>query len=147
MEDKVVFILALYLVIVVVVRRPHKSIVAYFQKCELRGNFEEINYPTAIEFIVNRGVNAWTGDKPYIDGWQWGAFDSSLWKAPGLVSGRPNAYRCAYIVVVILRLRSLPISKRKGLPLPLTVLRGDFRLDSPAVAEDSWDCNRYCRLR
>jgi hypothetical protein len=55
------------------------------------GNFEEINYPTAIEFIVNRGVNAWTGDKPYIDGWQWGAFDSSLWKAPGLVSGRPNA--------------------------------------------------------
>lgn len=55
------------------------------------GNFEEIQYPDVIEFIVNRGVNAWTGDKPFIDGWQWGAFDSSLWKAPGLVSGRPNA--------------------------------------------------------
>ena len=36
MEDKVVFIFALYLIIVVVVRRPHESIVAYFQKCELR---------------------------------------------------------------------------------------------------------------
>lgn len=55
------------------------------------GNFKEIKYINEIEFIVNRGVNAWTGDKPYIDGWQWGAFDSSLWKAPGLVSGRPNA--------------------------------------------------------
>lgn len=55
------------------------------------GNFEEIDYPKAIEFIINRGVNSWTGDKPYIDGWQWGAFDSSLWKAPGLASGSPNA--------------------------------------------------------
>ncbi|MDE5655408.1 MAG: hypothetical protein K2I46_07405 [Clostridia bacterium] len=55
------------------------------------GNFEEIEYPNVIEFIVNRGVNSWTGDKPYIDGWQWGAFDSSLWKAPGLASGSPNA--------------------------------------------------------
>lgn len=55
------------------------------------GNFKEIVYPIAIEFIVNRGVNAWTGDKPFIEGWQWGAFNSSLWKAPGLVSGRPNA--------------------------------------------------------
>lgn len=55
------------------------------------GNFKEISYPDAIEFIINRGVNAWTGDKPFIDGWQWGAFDSSLWKAPGLASGSPNA--------------------------------------------------------
>ncbi|MDE5756190.1 MAG: leucine-rich repeat domain-containing protein [Clostridia bacterium] len=55
------------------------------------GNYKEIQYSKEFKFIINMGINSWTGDAPQISDWMWGEFKSSYWKAPGLTHGNPIA--------------------------------------------------------